>query len=207
MKMWKIFLAVLISVILIFVIVGFSLDSKFTVSRSRLIPLSQKQIWRSVEDLRQWPEWSPWMEADSTMKYTFSDPSSGVGATMSWVSETSGEGSQILTYVEEGRRFETELHFGKKNKAHSQWLLEAKGDQGEKTLVTWSFGGEMGYDLIGRYMALLMDRFMGPFFEKGLENLEKAALRLPAVSTESSITTDSLKVDSLASDSVAENVK
>ena len=175
MKMLKVFLLVFLGVLLVFVTIGLSLDPVYKISRSRLIDANKETVWYHLKDFKNWPKWSPWIQADSTMKVSFSEQSQGVGATMFWVSEHSGEGSQVITSYVEEQSLDTELSFGKKGKATSRWQVESKGNNQDQTLVTWSFSGDMGNDIIGRYMGLLMDRFMGAFFEKGLENLEKAA--------------------------------
>jgi hypothetical protein len=47
--------------------------------------------------------------------------------------------------------------------------------QGEAVKVTWHNGGHLGYNPVNRYFGLLMDKMMGPDFEKGLSNLKLIA--------------------------------
>jgi hypothetical protein len=46
-------------------------------------------------------------------------------------------------------------------------------ESGDTTTVTWSNGGKLGLSPVNRYFGLLMDRMMGPDFEKGLSNLKR----------------------------------
>lgn len=46
--------------------------------------------------------------------------------------------------------------------------------------MTWGFSGDFGYNLMGRYIGLMMDWFAGPDFEKGLAKLKTTAEAMPA---------------------------
>ena len=48
--------------------------------------------------------------------------------------------------------------------------IEAAGAGSSK--VTWSNGGDLGMNPVGRYFGLFMDRMMGPDFQSGLEKLK-----------------------------------
>ncbi|MFH1572509.1 MAG: SRPBCC family protein, partial [Acidobacteriota bacterium] len=45
---------------------------------------------------------------------------------------------------------------------------------GEHTNVTWDMVGDMGGNILGRYLGLVMDKAAGPMFEKGLQKLKTA---------------------------------
>lgn len=40
---------------------------------------------------------------------------------------------------------------------------------------TWDFHTDWGFNIPGRYMGLMMDKWVGPMYEKGLGNLKQLA--------------------------------
>jgi ribosome-associated toxin RatA of RatAB toxin-antitoxin module len=170
MKIIKLVGIVFSIVVGIFVLVGFALPESYSVSRSKMMSHSPKEIYNTVQNFKTWSKWSPWILTDSTMKVSFGKVSAGKGAVMNWESAETGLGSQEIISVEANKRIEMRLVFGEKGESKSDWKFDQTP---EGTMVTWSFGGNMGNDIIGRYVMLMMDQFMGTFFEKGLENLDQ----------------------------------
>jgi effector-binding domain-containing protein len=72
---------------------------------------------------------------------------------------------------------QTHLDFGKQGTAEAYFELEA-ADGG--TEITWSLDTEFGWDLVGRYFGLMMDRMIGAEYEKGLANLKQLAESMPS---------------------------
>lgn len=131
-------------------------------------------IFPYLVDYSKFNLWSPWADIDPEgTVYEFSGPVSGVGAKMSWASEHRevGSGSQEITAVS-GSRVETFLDFGPQGTATSYISLDPNNG---KTNVTWGFDTDMGNNPIGRWMGLLMDKWVGASFEKGLTKLKKLA--------------------------------
>ena len=52
----------------------------YRVSRSATIAADPALVHRLVDDLREWPSWSPWEDLDPALERTYSGPGSGVGA-------------------------------------------------------------------------------------------------------------------------------
>ena len=102
---------------------------------------------------------------------TFSGPDEGVGAGMAWNSENPqvGTGSQEIVVSVPDERVETALDFGPMGTAKAAFLLEAAGGA---TRVTWDLEADMGNDPMGRWMGLMMDRWVGADYEQGLTNLK-----------------------------------
>ena len=47
--------------------------------------------------------------------------------------------------------------------------------------MTWAFDTDFGFNLIGRYWGILLDRQIGPLYAQGLANLKRISEELPAV--------------------------
>ena len=91
----------------------------------------------------------------------------------------------------------TEIHFDGQCVSNGSWDFEIQ-DNGE-TKVTWGLSGEMGF--FGRFIGAQMDKWVGPDFEVGLQNLksyvESAAVAAEAAAeSEANIApSDSLLID------------
>lgn len=156
----------------LFIVGGLLLPGEILATRSIEIDAPPEQVFPLVNDLEAFNRWSPWAAVDSETKYERTGPESGVGARMSWSSDDPevGSGSQEIILSHPPEKVVLMLDFGSQGGAQARFDLEpvAAG-----TKVTWSFGYEIGYDLLGRYMGLLMERLVGKKYEDGLGRLKR----------------------------------
>jgi len=171
-------LAILVSVVAVLVVVGFLLPSSAHVERTITIAAPPATVFTLVNGFSRFNQWSPWAEIDPGAVYTYEGPASGVGAGMSWTSTNPdvGSGSQQIVASEPYRRVETALDFGAQGKARAVFDLQPEGSG---TRVTWGFDAHFGWNLIERYLGLLIDHMVGADFERGLERLKVLAEGLP----------------------------
>ncbi len=177
MALLKKILFALIALILLLVVGGFLLPSQAHVERSVNMTAPACTVQAQIDNFSRFNAWSPWADIDPDTEYSFEGPGSGVGAKMSWVSEHKnvGTGSQEITHVEPGL-VKSKLDFGPQGQADASFKL---AEAGEETEVTWGFDTDFGFNLIGRYMGLMMDSFVGKDFEKGLGRLKTLVEELP----------------------------
>jgi Polyketide cyclase / dehydrase and lipid transport len=178
----------LLLLLVVLVALAFALPDRAHVERSITIARPQSQIYLLMSNLRRFNEWSPWYARDPQASYTFSGPESGVGAKLSWSSRQRdvGEGSQTIIAVAPDEAIALQLDFGPMGQPKARYELRTVNSE---TLVTWSLDSELplhldgrfGWNLVGRYMGLFMDRMVGPDFEHGLENLRALANTFPNV--------------------------
>lgn len=145
---------------------------KYRVSRSASIAADPALVHRLVNDLREWPAWSPWEAPD--IERTWSGAESGVGAHYSWSgTRRAGRGTTEIT-ASTPERIEVALSLARpyRSTSHTTFDLAASG---QGTDVTWSTTGERTgvRGLVGR--ALLVDRFVARDVERGLARLKAAA--------------------------------
>ncbi|MEM8876541.1 MAG: SRPBCC family protein [Pseudomonadota bacterium] len=167
---WLIGLVVVAAVA--FVAVGFMLPREVNVARSIDIDAPAKAVFVSLNSPKATTVWSPWMAKDPQQTVTFDGPESGVGAKMAWQSDNPsvGTGSSEITESTPFERIGVALDFGEMGTANAAYdLAETDGT----TSVTWSFETDMGEGLVGRWMGLMMDRWVGADFEAGLANLKQ----------------------------------
>jgi hypothetical protein len=111
------------------------------------------------------------MGLDPALKVTYEGPEAGVGNVMSWTSDLPevGSGRQEITLSEPDRRVESALDFGGMGTALASFDLVPEGTG---TRLTWGLKADMGMNPIGRYMGLMMDRWVGADYESGLSRLK-----------------------------------
>ncbi|MGX5200458.1 SRPBCC family protein [Aliikangiella sp. IMCC44632] len=164
------FLKVFGGLILLFIVGGLILDNNVNVTRSIEIDASPQEIHAHLNDLEQWPAWSPWHALDPSMKTTLGEITKGVGASQTWTGES---GSGGLTFIQssasEGIAYN--MTFEGDSTEYVAGFRYARA--GQKTQVTWYMQGKMQPIIIGNYFAQLMDALVGDSFNQGLQQLKR----------------------------------
>jgi hypothetical protein len=153
-------------------IVSLFLPATVKVVRARAIPASLAVVFDQVNILRNWEKWSPWHQLDPTMKLSYSEKDRGEGATYQWVSRHPkvGKGSLTITASRPYEHIAIEMRFieGKTSTGYFRFAPSQAG-----THVTWGIAMEMGKSPTSKILGLMLDKWIGKEFERGLENLEK----------------------------------
>ena len=150
---------------------GLLLPSTTQVRRSMVIERTATEVFTILDSFERQREWSPWSQDDPQAVYLFAGPASGVGAKMSWTGKAAiGSGSQEIIESIPYRTIVTRLEFdGSLATLRFDLEPEAAG-----TRVTWSMSSAHGYNPLHRWFgALLLERMVGPDFERGLANLKR----------------------------------
>ena len=176
--MWKKIIGGLLVLVVVILAIGLLLPSKTHVERSIVINAPPSSVFPFVNDLHKFNLWSPWAKLDPNTQYTFSGPASGVGATMAWRSDNRdvGNGQHKIMVSTPDQHVQTALDFGDMGTALATFDLVATGTD---TRLTWGFDQDVGYNMMGRYFGLMMDKMIGPDFEQGLANLKTVAESTP----------------------------
>ena len=170
--MFKKILIGLAVVIVIFVVVVALQPAEFHVERSVVIAAPTAQVFPHTNDLRKMQEWSPWKELDPNARYTFGEPSAGVGATMSWAGNSqAGEGRQTIVESRANERVGIKLEFIKPFESTCATAFDLKAE-GNQTKVTWSMSGTNGFISKAFCLVMSQDKMIGEPFEKGLTSLK-----------------------------------
>ncbi|NVO55999.1 SRPBCC family protein [Rhodobacteraceae bacterium B1Z28] len=161
----------LIVLILILIGVSYLLPGKAEVSRSITIAAPPEAIFLYVNSMQETEKWSPWLSRDPETKLTYSGPDAGVGNTLNWSSEHPqvGTGSQEIIASTPDQAVRTALDFGPMGTATASFVLQPEGQQ---TQVTWGFTSELGLNPMSRWMGVMMDKWVGGDYERGLDNLK-----------------------------------
>ncbi len=151
-----------------------TLDNNYEVSRTKIINAPIEVVYDNVNDYKNWPSWSPWLEKDTLAMLTYSDISFGKDASYTWKSENEDVGEGSMTTIE-STSFQS---INQKMASIKPWESESEifwsfKPVSEGTEVTWNMKGEMSFGEKA-YLAFNggMDKMVGPYFEKGLAKLD-----------------------------------
>lgn len=170
MKILKYIFLLLLIVIVIGAIYLATLDGKYDVKRSRLIKAEPELVFNELNDYKNWEDWGPWFEADSTIAVDYPENTIGEGASYSWKSKD-GDGMMRTLKVDKPNSLDQEVVFETPfgdMKTDVYWILE-KVEEG--TNLTWGMKGEI--DFINRWMVNKMEKSIGQEEERGLELLDE----------------------------------
>ena len=162
-------------VILLLVIVAYLLPAKVHVERSLQMNCSPEAAFTLVNDLKQWDKWSPWHGMDPNTQWEFSgEQAIGAGAWYTWKSEHPkvGNGKLTIMEVKANEYIKTQMEFEGMSPASAEYFF-TPNDSG--ILVRWTMDSDMGMNPIARYMGLMMDKFVGTDYEKGLAKMKEVA--------------------------------
>jgi uncharacterized protein YndB with AHSA1/START domain len=158
----------------IFILITFFLPREYEVERSVEIAAPAELVFSQVVDLEVWQEWNPWNEMDPDMLIEYGELSSGPGASYTWKSDVAGDGGMKIIKVEamEHVRYELTFEGYEENPAYSS-LYITSGEDPTTSTVRWTFEGNVGDSFFGRWMSVMVDKFIGPSYEKGLASLKE----------------------------------
>ena len=171
-KFLKILIVILVLLLVLAIIAMFVSPVQLKLEESETMDAPPNMIYNIVNDFKTWETWSPWAEMDPNAVNTYSEKTSGVGATWSWKGDpkTIGEGTQKIVEATAGEKLRTSLEFdGWDGTGYSDWTFEKEGD---KTKIRWTFeGAETPFYL--RPLNVLMKGGLKKTYRKGLANIEK----------------------------------
>ena len=150
--------------------IGFMLPRHGHVERSIVINAPQAEVFDTVNSIRRFNEFSPWVGTGPTVQYTYEGPDHGVGAKMSWPRMGGDGGTDSNEIVESSAPGGVRMRISSENTADVAFVLEPV-DGG--TRVTWTFDIDFGNNLIWRSYGLMLDEIVGPDYEKGLTKLKQ----------------------------------
>lgn len=165
-------------------VISFILPSTVKVERKIVISASSELVFKQVNELKNWKNWTVWAEKDSTIygiPRSYSNPSNGVGATFNWKSTNDevGEGKLKITKSQPLEVIEATLDFDA-GEALSYWNFQEKDDLIE---VTWGINIDLGINPLSKWFGLFMKDDLAADVEKGLQKLKTYTENLPQINS------------------------
>lgn len=170
MKILKyLFLLSLLSLVALSVFVA-TQKGIFTVERSKVVNSPRATVYNYVNDFRNFEDFESWAVEDPAIKMSFSEKTTGNGASFSWEGAEAA-GNAITLQVKEGESIHQKMNFDG-TEADVNWVF--KDTLAGKTKVTWKAKGEMSF-WFKIYTVLNggSDKIIGTMYEKSLANIDK----------------------------------
>jgi hypothetical protein len=186
MKFVKVILLLAVLLVGVWIVLCFVGPAAIRTERSVQINAQPEVVFGLVNDLQVWEAWSPWQGKDSTMVTTLTNPSVGMGATMSWTSKAMGNGSMQITQSQPFAFIATTLVFSDfDGESYANFTFKKEG---EGTEVSWNMDGSEIPFLVRGFLAL-MDPIseINKDYDEGLAALKILAESQPPVVVEEPI--------------------
>lgn len=175
-------LELLISVVIVvvlFVVVGLFLPSDRVVQHSIETNYPTRMIYDLMNGFRRFPEWYPMRAHDPEVQFSVSGEPRGEGAKLYYTSEVEkvGNGSFEIVGNIDPERIEYTIEssaLGDNKRA----VVEIE-DQGKTRLITWTYTVDYGWDLMGRYAGLYVNRTVGDDVKQALGNVAGLLATMP----------------------------
>lgn len=160
--------------IVLYLISAFFAKSSYKVERSSSINAPQKLVYNQVGILRNWENWSPWMEKDPTVKNTYEGVHGMKGSIMKWVGDKdlSGTGQIEIISVDDPNAMHYQLTFKVPFDMKSNGSFVVTSERPDKCKVTWTDSGTIPFVMRPMMMFMDMDKEIGPDFERGLIKID-----------------------------------
>ena len=171
MKILKIILITVISLIALFFIIGLFLPKTYRVERSIVVNAPDSVVYKNISDFNNFLKWNPWSKMEPSAKVDISGPVSQPGHLYKWEGKETGTGQMEIRNVEPSKLVDIELSFLKpfESTANTTFQLDPN-PQGIK--VTWIMQGT-NKTVMEKWMGLSMGSMIGKDFEDGLQNLKE----------------------------------
>ena len=157
-------------------LIGLALPRYAVVETSIRTDAQPATVFALINDFRQVSLWTTRYDADPNVRIEYRGPRRGVGATVSWDSALIGNGTEVIV---ESRPFEsvvTAVNPGEPGESSNRYRITAVGTGTE---LTWRFETDYGFNVLARFMALLVRGVLEQELADGIENLAALAESQP----------------------------
>ncbi|MBU2951580.1 GyrI-like domain-containing protein [Tamlana agarivorans] len=152
--------------------------NEFSFNRSRIIKAPASIIYNEVNDYKNWPNFSPWIEQEPDATLSYEDKTSGVDAGYAWKGEILGEGKMTTLTVQKNKSISQAIEFIEpfKSKSNIGWTFEPT-EGGTK--VTWAMDGKQDF------MTKMYTTFAGSIEENTSPDFDRGLFKLDSIVTAS----------------------
>src|SRR5262249_36696452 len=150
----------LLAIVAVVAGIGFVLPAKTHVAQSITINAPPQLVFQTLNSMKEFNAWSPWMKKDPGASFKFEGPDAGEGASMSWQSAKLGTGTMTIMSSMPAH-IDVAVEFGGHSSAKSWYDLMPDGSG---TKLTWGFeSAPYGLAIWDRYFGAVL---MGPETKK-----------------------------------------
>ncbi len=171
MKILKIVMIVVATMIIVFFSGVFFLPSRYHVERSVVVNTSAAKAYNYVLNYNNFNNWNPWLEMDPDSKIKVSGKLNQPGSKYAWDGEKNGKGSFEIIELEENKAIYQRLNFIEPFSSVNDDDVFFKKISDNETKIIWTMEGECS-SLFEKWTSLFYDSMIGGDYEKGLNKLK-----------------------------------
>lgn len=163
--MW-ITLTIIVGIIIIGLVYLATLDGNYHVRRKLECKVPVEEIFNSILDFRQWPEWNPWLLHEPDTSIETSDNCQQEGGYYCWDGKIVGAGKLSHIAIDPNRRIRQKIEFYRPFKSVNEvnWHFESRGNS--KSLIEWEMRGSMPF--LFRFMTKGTEEMIARDYDLGL---------------------------------------
>ncbi|HET7842961.1 MAG TPA: SRPBCC family protein [Xanthomonadales bacterium] len=176
------FLISIAIVVVLFLGIGLLLPSHARVERKVELGNPVSQVYDTLNNLKKFNVWQPWVAVDPRAKYTIEGPEFGVGSKVRWNSmfdKSLGQGSIeiVETEPEELVKMSLDNNWRGTNKTWTMFIEQSS--QTNAVTVRWVVDVDYGWDIMGRYAGMYLNGRVGELMNEGLGRLASFMATIP----------------------------
>lgn len=165
------------ALIVVLLIIGLALPSQSRLIVTTEVDAPAATVFALVNDMRRRQLWSPISAQDPNARIEFSGPVRGPGASVSWDGPVVGSGTETIVNSQPFAYVESLINAGEPGEAR-HWFRLVPGTG--VTEVERGFEHDYGWNLVGRYVGLLVTGVIRRDYDNGLASLKRTAESLPS---------------------------
>ncbi|HEX5755151.1 MAG TPA: SRPBCC family protein [Arenimonas sp.] len=176
------FLISLLIVLALFVVIALFLPDRRVIEHSVETNRSMTTVNDLLTGFTRFNDWNMLTRFDPKVRIDVSGEEHGVGARLEYASDVRvvGNGSWELVEFEPGERIVYQIeNDARGSKKSMSFRFERTGQFNRNVKITQRYSVDYGWDLIGRYAGLYVNRNVGDGMKKGLERLSNLLTTIP----------------------------
>ncbi len=167
MKIIKYVLLTLVGIVILALVVAAFLPKTFHAEGTTVINKPAQEVYDYVKYVKNQENYGVWFQMDKNMEKSFDGTDATVGFKYSWKSKEVGNGSQVISKLDNGKRVEFDLYF-EDDPQPAKSFIKTDSIAPNQTKVRWVIDGKIPYPF--NLMSLFYD--MNKDFEQGTLNLK-----------------------------------
>lgn len=175
MRFLKFFGGAGLALLIFLLLLALFMKDEAETSQSVVIKTNAQTVFRMVNSLQNWEQWSPFYEGENDLHSVFSGPDRGVGNKHRWQG-SANSGEQEIIRSEPYHLIQCRLDMGRFADAMDEWRFD---DTVGGVKVTWTLRlSHLSYPF-HRYFGYFLKSTMEPLQKRGLEKLRELTENMP----------------------------
>ncbi|MVZ65144.1 polyketide cyclase [Sphingobacterium sp. DK4209] len=168
MKFLKYLLFIVLGLLALVLIIGLIVPKDFHAGSEIVINKPRQEVFDYVKYIKNQHKFDAWSRKDPNITQAYEGTDGTVGFIYTWKSSKVGDGKQVISKIDEGKRIDMDLYFNGSDQANKSYMAVEDAGAGQSK-ISWVIDGQMPYPW--NVMTLFFD--MSKDFDSGLSNLKE----------------------------------